>query len=480
MTANTFKQIARANIVLSKTNPRKHFNQDELRELAASIAEKGIIEPLIVRPKSKSQFELVVGERRYRAAAIAHVTDFPCVVRELSDQAAMDIQIIENLQRKDLTPLEEATAFRALIKSQPDKHSAGSIAARVGKSASWVWDVMKLLDLVPEARKLLDEGRISVNHAIPIARLTPEQQKRVIDPDHGGLFVYEHARHLDFEGNGKEKKTGKYNELKAVSVRELNQWLNDHVRFDAKRAAQAAPLEFEPVTERLEEAAARPGRGKKVIAITREHFVQRSARDQSERTFGPRSWKRADGIKQTTEQGYPPKWIDSPRCEHSVMGCVVVGQGQGEAFEVCIARDRCRVHWGKEIREKAKRQNLRDSGKTAAAESKREAQEQRHRDQEQQREERWKVFGPALKKATFAALDKLPANLPKPLYQKLLTSLQLPKDTKAAELARAIVRRDVRDQFSWLGQYHEPEMISWAKALGVDVKGCEPKSSKEQ
>jgi ParB/RepB/Spo0J family partition protein len=475
--AMEFKLIPRGDIDPSKTNPRKHFDEDYLQQLAASIREKGIVEPLVVRPKGK-RFELVVGECRHRAAVIAQLEELPCVVRELTVEQAMEIQIIENLHRQDLTPLEEAAGFRALIKTNPDKHSATTLAARVGKSPSWVWDLMKLLDLIPEAKKLLDEGLMTVNHAIPIARLTPAQQNRVIT---NGLFVSETAS-LKFDDDP-EKVPGKYDQLKAKTVRELAQWIALYIRFDVKHAAAAAPLLFETTAEKVDEAAALPGRGKKVVAITRLSYVQPEAKDESDKTFLDGRWLRADGTKKTTHV-YPNKWVDSPECNNSVMGVVVVGSGQGEAFKVCIAREKCEIHWGKEIKAKAAREkkSARGKGSTrrATAESKWEAQQRRDQAQRQKREERFKVFGPALKKATLEKLSALPANLPKAVFQKLLKENRLPKDTKPLKLALALVTQDVKGEFSFLNSYRENSMTEWARALGVNVKALEPREAKAQ
>jgi len=256
----------------------------------------------------------------------------------------------------------------------------------------------------------------------------------------------------------------------------LNTWINDHIRFDAKQAAKAAPLEFEPVAEKLEHAAEQPGRGKKVIAITRDHYVQESARDSSERTFGPRSWKRADGTEKTTEGGYGKPWKDSPTCEHSVMGCVVVGPGQGEAFEVCIARDKCKVHWAQEMKEREKARKQRASGSNGKSPGKSQWQiDQERREEERQRQQdRWKVFGPALKRATFEKLEKIPNELPKNIYQHVLRKLKLPLNTKRADLPKALLMREFSNQFSQVYSWNENDMVKLARVLGVDVKACEP------
>jgi ParB/RepB/Spo0J family partition protein len=477
-----YKLIPTLDVVPSKTNPRKHYDETKLLELAASVAEKGIIEPLIVRTLKgrPGKFEIVAGERRHRAAKIATLASIPCLVRTLNDGQAREIQLIENLFRTDLTPLEEAAGFRALIDTNPDKHSATTIAARIGKSPQWVWDLMKLLDLVPEGKKLLDEELITLNHAIPIARLKPEQQNRVIT---SGLFVDEHASFKFDDDQAHDKAPGKYDRLKAKTVREVTEWIARYIRFDVKHAAQAVPLQFEEVAAKVEEAAVLPGRGKKVIAITRLSYVQPEAKDESDKTFLDGRWARADGSAKTTFAP-PNKWVDSPECEHSVMGVVVVGPGQGEAFKVCIAREKCEVHWAKEIKKKTANASLKKAGSSGAA-GKATKKPQWQIDQERaeelrrKRDERFSVFGPALKKATIEKLEKLPPVLPKAVFAELLKDLQLPKTTKPANLGRALLTLRVKNQFSFMNAHHEPSMVRWAKALRVNVKACEPKKEKK-
>jgi ParB/RepB/Spo0J family partition protein len=444
----------------SKTNPRKDFG--DLTGLAASIEQQGILEPLIVRPKGK-RFEIVAGERRYRAAKLANLDKLLSIVRELSDADAIEIQGIENIQRQNLKPLEEAAQYRLLINTKPDKFSAEEIGKRQGKSPQWVWDLMKLLDLVPEAKKLLDEGRISVNHAIPIARLTPEQQKKVIDPDDGGLFRNE--RHtLQFDDDD-ESKPDKYEGMQPVSVKELQAYIAEHIRFSPHAAAKAAPLLFENVAQQVDEAAARPGRGKKVIAITHNSYVQDDAKDPNERTFSSVSWRRADGK------------FDSKKCDASVLGVVVAGRGYGEAFEVCVARDKCKVHFGDVIKAKEKRQKEKDrepaaqssgSAKPGNAEA-----EKKRRAAAEQEEKIEKLTEELFQKAAKEKIEKLPAKLPGKVFDYLLQQLKgeicsqsfnkakgITQDNLAWTLITCIAKDDIDEGF---------DDDRWAKVLGVDL-----------
>lgn len=153
----------------SPQNPRKRFDPAELEELGRSIAEKGIIEPLVVRrhPKKKGKWEIVCGERRWRAAKIAGTETVSCIVRELDDVEVLEIQTIENIQRDDLHPLEEADGYARLMK-RPG-YDVGRIARKVGRSEKYVYDRVKLLQLTPQAKKLFLEDRFTAGHAILLA-----------------------------------------------------------------------------------------------------------------------------------------------------------------------------------------------------------------------------------------------------------------------------------------------------------------------
>lgn len=480
-----FKEIELALIDASKTQPRKFFDPVYLAELAISIREQGILEPLLVRPTKGGRFELIAGECRLRAGKLAELKAAPCIVRELSDADAMEIQVMENLHRQNLKPLEEAAAFRALITTKPDKHSAESIGERIGKSASFVWDYMKMLDAIDEVKQLLDQGKISVNHVIPIARLTPAQQKKVIEPGNHGLFEDEYAD-LDF-GEGQTKKEQRtsdpYFGMKARSVKELQSWIHDHIRFEIRQAALANPFLFDNALAKVDDAEKKLGRGKKVIHITFDGYVHPSAKGD-EKVFGPRSWKRADGTEKTTEVGYGKPWKDSPTCEFSVLGVVVVGPGYGQTFEVCIAREKCTTHWGAEInaRESARKANTKSAGGKGKSPKKTQWQIDNERDEERRRQglERWETFGPALKKAMQEKLNALPATLPKSMFQKLISELQLPKDTKPERLAQALVIKKCELPGSYWSSRWENIYVAWAGALGVNVKALEPKKEKLQ
>ncbi len=395
-----FEKLPIDAIIRSATNPRTHFNDDYIQELAGSIAEKGLIQPIIVRPHPQSSgFEIVAGECRWRASKVAGLERVPSIIRHYTDEEVLDAQLIENIHRTDLTPLEQAVGYRRLIDANPTKYSAETIAARVGMSPAWVWDRLKLNDLIPEAKTILEEERITVGHAILLARLKPADQARAVKVDRssGGyepreaLWRADHGFNFDAaDPKNADRKRGPYDGVKACSVRELERWIQNHVRFDVAHAAKALPLKFEETAAVVDAASAKPGRGNKVIAITHEYRVADDARDEGERTYGSQSWVRADGQEK------------SKTCEYSVLGIVVAGEGQGSTLQVCVARDKCLVHFGTVIRQKEKNAKLRESGqgkKAAKNEKRAENQYELQRRREEEARKVWEAERPALLKA---------------------------------------------------------------------------------
>lgn len=145
--------------------PRRRFNEAELQSLVDSIREKGVLQPLLVRrlEGEAERFEIIAGERRWRAAQLAKVHEVPVVVRELSDAEALEIALVENIQRQDLTPLEEAEGFQRLM--DEFSHTQEVLARAVGKSRSHVANMLRLLHLPQGVKTLLDDGRLSAGHA---------------------------------------------------------------------------------------------------------------------------------------------------------------------------------------------------------------------------------------------------------------------------------------------------------------------------
>jgi len=143
--------------------PRRHFDEDKLRELADSIAAQGMVQPIVVRAVENGMHEIIAGERRWRAAQLAGLADVPVVVKEVDDQTAMAMALIENIQRDDLNPLEEATALHRLLDEFGLTHQ--QVAQAVGKSRTTVTNLIRLLDLNPDVKALVDQGALEMGHA---------------------------------------------------------------------------------------------------------------------------------------------------------------------------------------------------------------------------------------------------------------------------------------------------------------------------
>ena len=157
------KTLATASISPLPGNPRKHFDENALDELAASIAKRGVIQPIIVRPRGNGKYELVAGERRWRAAQKARLHEIPALVRELDDREVMALALIENLQREDLNPVEEARAYQRL--ADEEGMTQAEIARMVEKSRSHVANIQRLLGLPEAVLDLVEAGKLSMGHA---------------------------------------------------------------------------------------------------------------------------------------------------------------------------------------------------------------------------------------------------------------------------------------------------------------------------
>ena len=159
--------------------PRKQFDPDALADLADSIREHGIIQPLTVRKLQSGYYQIIAGERRWRAARMAGLDQVPAIVIEADDRKAMELAMIENLQREDLNPIEEAEGYRVLTEQY--NLTQEETALRVGKSRSVVANALRLLNLCPPVRAMVEDGRLSNGHARTILPLSPALQEKAAD-----------------------------------------------------------------------------------------------------------------------------------------------------------------------------------------------------------------------------------------------------------------------------------------------------------
>jgi ParB family transcriptional regulator, chromosome partitioning protein len=166
-------------LVESSTNPRKTFDEETLEELAASIRSKGVLSPMLTR-RVNGHFEIVSGARRYRAAQRAGLREVPVRVVVLTDAETLETQIIENIQRADVHPFEEAQGFRALLDRDGAGYSIETIAAKTGKAAAYIAKRLRLLDLIPSVSGAFTARHIGIEHALLIAKLGADAQEKAL------------------------------------------------------------------------------------------------------------------------------------------------------------------------------------------------------------------------------------------------------------------------------------------------------------
>jgi len=179
MSEGEVKEISIDLIDVDPNQPRKGFSEEKLNELAESIREHGLIEPITVRPNYGGRYEIVLGERRFRACKLIKLPAIKCQIRDISDSQKLELQLTENLQRSDLNPLEEAEAFQRLVREFGYSHA--KIARRIGKSRFYVTNKIRLLRLDPDIQNALREGKITEGHARAILGLSRAERVEALE-----------------------------------------------------------------------------------------------------------------------------------------------------------------------------------------------------------------------------------------------------------------------------------------------------------
>ncbi len=197
--------------------PRKNFDEEKLNELAKSIETHGIVQPIIVR-KNEDRYMIIAGERRYRAARIARLKTIPSIVKEIGSREQMEISLIENLQRENLNPLEEAAAIRLLMTEYSLNQEA--VAERIGKSRPAVANILRLLQLPEPVRVLIFEGKISSGHAKCLGGLSSDEDKVFIASKAAdeGMSVRETEKFVQKYSKGRTGAETKKSEKKALAA----------------------------------------------------------------------------------------------------------------------------------------------------------------------------------------------------------------------------------------------------------------------
>ena len=228
------------------SQPRKQFDADALTDLADSIREHGIIQPLTVRKLQSGYYQIIAGERRWRAARMAGLSEVPAIVIEADDRKAMELAMIENLQREDLNPIEEAEGYQMLMSQY--NMTQEETAQRVGKSRSAVANALRLLNLFPSVRAMVEDGRLSNGHARTLLPLAPEAQEKaaatIIKNDLSVRQTELLVKKLTAQPKEKPQKSGISVDYAEEAARELSSRLGRGCKIVSGRKKGRIELEY--------------------------------------------------------------------------------------------------------------------------------------------------------------------------------------------------------------------------------------------
>ncbi len=228
----------------NSNQPRKVFDEEKLEELAASIEEHGLIQPVVLR-KSENGYEIVAGERRWRAARKTGIRKLPCIIRELTDEENMLLAIIENMQREDLNPIEEAEGISQMIDTYGLTQE--QVSKSVGKSRPYITNCLRLLKLIPEVRELVADGSISIGHAKALVSVSDEERqlsiaKKVVRE---GLSVRQTEKLAKDDGKPAKRASRKTKDADVRRVEEdLKEVLGTKVTLNQKGKKGKIEIEF--------------------------------------------------------------------------------------------------------------------------------------------------------------------------------------------------------------------------------------------
>ncbi len=227
-------------IVANEGQPRRSFEEDALKELSESIKEHGVVQPIVVR-RDEGGYEIVAGERRWRAARLAGLKTIPAVIKEYNRVEAMEIALIENLQREDLNPIEEANAYRMLIEEH--KVSQEEIARRIGKSRPKVANTLRLLNLNEEVRELLVSGELTAGHGRALLTITNENKQREM----AKRIINEGLNVRQAESISQKKSSARIKKSKAPEIIEVEEKLRDilHTKVSLSHGRKKGKIEIE-------------------------------------------------------------------------------------------------------------------------------------------------------------------------------------------------------------------------------------------
>jgi ParB family chromosome partitioning protein len=363
-TATEYRNLPLNVLSESTTNPRHIFEDAALKELAESIRVQGILSPLLVRPLTEQRFEIVAGARRYRAAQMAEAATVPVRIVNLTDAEALEAQLIENLQRRDVHPMEEAQGFRALLNLEEPKYSIEQIAARTGKTPVFVAARLKLTELVPVVVEAFYREEIGVGHALLLAKLQPDKQEQAL------------AACFKEEWSGGDRKAKRL----LLPVRNLQFWIEHNILLILKQAPfNKRDAQLIPAAGSCVDCPKRTGHNKLLFADVREdactdptcyaakleaHIQKQIAAKPDIIQISTAYGQQQEGSKIVTRSKYveirpekpdtpeKAKWPEYKTCRYTTEAIVSDGIDKGEMRRVCTQAD-CTVHHPKKQSTKA-------------------------------------------------------------------------------------------------------------------------------
>ncbi|MHB1712924.1 MAG: ParB/RepB/Spo0J family partition protein [Acidimicrobiales bacterium] len=351
-----YRNLPILNLTESASNPRTTFDEKALDELAESIKAQGLLSPLVVRPKGGHSYEIVAGARRYRAAQRAGLEYVPVRIAELSDAQAVEVSIVENLQRRDVHPLDEATGYVRLLALDEPKYSIEQIAAKCGKSPGYVLARVRLAQLAPAVVEAFSKDEIGIGHALLLAKLQPEQQEQALA-----------ACYQETYGNDSKSKRI------LLPVRHLQQWIEHNILLElaaapfSKEDAQLVPeagsclecpkrtghnvLLFEGISPRHDSCSDPNCYAAKLEMHVKQTVAAKPRLVQISTAYG----KPAEGSPAIPRNRYveirqdkPQKkeqrdWPEYKTCKYTAEAIVTEGSEKGELRKVC-ADANCSIH----------------------------------------------------------------------------------------------------------------------------------------
>jgi ParB family chromosome partitioning protein len=363
-TATEYRNLPLNVLSESTTNPRHIFEDAALKELAASIRAQGILSPLLVRPLTEQSFEIVAGARRYRAAQMAEAATVPVRIVNLTDAEALEAQLIENLQRRDVHPMEEAQGFRALLALEEPTYSIEQIAAKVGKTPTYCASRLRLTELVPVVVEAFYREEIGVGHALLLAKLQPDKQEQAL------------AACFKEEWSGGDRKAKRL----LLPVRNLQFWIEHNILLILKQAPfNKRDAQLIPTAGSCVDCPKRTGHNKLLFADVREdactdptcYAAKLEAHVQKQIAAKPKLvqistayGQQQEGSKIVTRSKYveirpdkpdtpeKAKWPEFKTCRYTTEAIVSDGIDKGEMRKVCTQTD-CPVHHPKKQLSKA-------------------------------------------------------------------------------------------------------------------------------